>query len=116
MAVSENSKENLTEGNPTGALSKTKLERMKHMAAFGESVSKDVDQALINGLKDPEKDLKSVEIILKYTCPVPKEVPDQKEGNFMNQLLVQQYVDMQQKIAELKKENETLKQSLVASS
>ena len=79
MAVSETSKKNLrTEGNPTGALNKAKLESMKAMADLGKIVKEKVDQAIIDSLDNPDKALKACEIVLKYTCPIPKDTSDEQ--------------------------------------
>ena len=76
MAVSEKSKKNLqpTPGNPTGALSQLTLANMKAMAAFGRKVHNKVNKKLLDALDDEDKYLKSCEIILRYTCPIPKDI------------------------------------------
>lgn len=88
--------ENLTAGNSTGRLTKSKLARMKAMADLGETVQSKIDKSIIDSLDDPEKALKAVEIVLKYTCPVPKESADQKEGSVLNQALLERLVSLQE--------------------
>ena len=81
MAVSEKSKKNLRkEGNPTGALNKAKLENMKAMADFGSIIRKKVQTKIVKGLdsEDLNQALKSCEIVLKYTCAIPKDTSDEQ--------------------------------------
>lgn len=93
-----------TNGNPTGALSKAKLENMKAMADFGLSVKEKVHAKIIKGLnsKDLNKALKSCEIVLRYTCPIPKDVPEEANGNPLE-------IKLFEILESLQKENERLK-------
>jgi len=97
--------DNLTPGNPTGGLSKSKLARMEAMAAFGELVEKKLENAILTSLDDPDlkNALRACELILKYTCPIPKDTSDEnKEMSPLNQILLE-------KMAELQEENRRLK-------
>ena len=92
----DNRTKNLTKGNPTGALSKAKLIQMKAMADFGERVQKKICHALRNALNDPDKCLKACEIILKYTCPIPKDTSDEVKENPLNAHLLEMVVKLQE--------------------
>jgi hypothetical protein len=100
-------KANLTPGNPTGAHSKAKISRMEAMADFGETVKKKVEDAIVLALNDSDSKtyMRACELILKYTCPIPKDTSDDsKEANPLNQILLE-------KLSELQEENRRLKAS-----